>query len=65
MVAGHREVKTMLTDRTNQAPAAKGTTGSGSDDARLDSAVNGWANKALPVVSHHLQQSEQINGRTK
>jgi len=65
MVAGHRDVKNMLTDRTNQSPAAKGTTGSSSKDAQLDNAVNGWASKALPVVSHHLQQAEQINGQTK
>jgi len=65
MVAGHRDVKNMLTVRANQANTAQGTSGSSSDDVQLENAVNRWASKALPVVSQHLQKAEQISGQTK
>ena len=65
MVDGHREVKSMLSERADQPPAAKGTSGSTSNDAKLDTAVKQWASKALPVVSQHLQKAEQINGQLK
>ena len=65
MLDGHREVKGMLSARADQPPAAKGTSGSTSDDARLGNAVTQWAGKALPVVSQHLQKAEQINNQVK
>jgi putative membrane protein len=66
MVDGHKEVKSMLQDRTGsahdpRAPKATGTTGSSS----LDAAVNQWASKALPTVEQHLQRAEQIYGKVR
>jgi putative membrane protein len=65
MVNGHREVKDMISGRANQAPTAKGTTGTASDNSQLDAAVNRWASKALPTVSHHLQKAEEISKQVK
>ena len=65
MVDGHREVKSMVETRANRTPTTTGTTGRVSDDSRLDSAVNQWANKALPTVTKHLERAEQISARLK
>lgn len=65
MVNGHREVKDMLDARADQPPSAKGTTGTTSDNSQLDAAVNRWAGKALPTVSHHLQKAEEISNQVK
>jgi putative membrane protein len=59
MVDGHRDVKAMVTERADRKPAATGTSGRATDSA-LDKAVNQWATKALPVVTHHLQRAEEI-----
>jgi putative membrane protein len=65
MVDGHREVKNMLETRANRTPTTTGTSGRVADDSRLDSAVNQWAGKTLPVVTKHLERAEQISGRLK
>lgn len=66
MVDGHKEVKSMLQNRSGgahdpRAPKATGTTGSSS----LDVAVNQWASRALPTVEQHLQKAEQIYGKVR
>jgi putative membrane protein len=63
MVDGHREVVDMLDDRADRSPAAKGTSGSSSDNSQMDDAVNQWASKALPTTRQHLQKAEQINSQ--
>ena len=65
MVDGHREVKNMLETRANRTPTTTGTSGRVADDSRLNSAVNQWAGKTLPVVTKHLERAEQISGRLK
>jgi putative membrane protein len=66
MVDGHREVRSMLDDRTKQpVPAATGTAGRPADDSKLDSAVTQWASKTLPGVNQHLQKAEQIQSQVK
>lgn len=66
MVDGHKEVKSLLEDRTGgahdaRAPQPTGTTGS----SQLDTAVTQWASKALPTVSEHLQKAEQIYAKVR
>jgi putative membrane protein len=63
MVDGHREVKGMLDARADRPGTAKGT--SGTANSQLDTAVNQWASKALPTVSHHLQRAEEISKQVK
>lgn len=65
MVDGHREVKSMVETRANRTPTTTGTSGRVSDDSRLDNAVNQWATKALPTVTKHLEQAEQISAKLK
>ena len=65
MVDGHREVKDMLNGRADKPGTAKGTSGSTSRNSQLDTAVNQWASKALPTVTHHLQRAEAISKQIK
>ena len=70
MVDGHREVKSMLEARAGEPGGearsnnigSRATGTSGRSNSPLDTAVNQWATKALPVVEQHLDRAEQIQG---
>jgi putative membrane protein len=53
MVDGHEEMKDRLEQRANQSSTA-------GSSAPLETALNQWAAKTLPVVEMHLQHAQQL-----